>query len=545
MLQFLLCIMFLLSIMLQAYAGDSLREAAEKGDANAQLAYGKLLVEESSCSSGKGCPPREKEEKNKKEAALWIQKAADQGLAEAWFWLAYAGLGTEDGAYYYTKAAEKGYPQAFEQLLGFTAGGSPEEIKEQKRLADLARKLQITSVYPKTLKAIDYCYEAGKPVILAADLPTAKEKEDFNRYAFEERISALVNRIFPRLQENKQKAEVQEAMNQVLTNRKQAAFNYQNIHNKEDLALKLQAAIQNAYQEYGNDNDRKAEEFTEQLRDIIDLDPLPYNPCLTLNPNIRAGQNLDNYRKCLLSQTEYDYSAIAEMYANGWGVKENATLAMAFLCSNGTTSDNITQLHLGGRLDMCDGDTITLNTCSGIRENIEMNQKPSEMVDIMKGWTPPQKKAFSHLEYTAEDFFRSTTSSAENIEWRVSSFEDRTNYLSEFYQTIKSSEAGKLPSDTAADKAAVGSRMTFAQADKKLNELYSRLMKEQFHEEDFGITKDGIKTTQRKWLKYRDAWVAFAHVRYPDSAPDLWKTWLTKKRILQLERLVDIELGQQ
>ena len=56
---------------------EALRSAAERGDAQAQLDYAKAL--------GSQHP----------DARAWAQHAADQGLAEAWFWLGYHAPGDE------------------------------------------------------------------------------------------------------------------------------------------------------------------------------------------------------------------------------------------------------------------------------------------------------------------------------------------------------------------------------------------------------------------------------------------------------------------
>ena len=39
------------------------------------------------------------------------------------------------------------------------------------------------------------------------------------------------------------------------------------------------------------------------------------------------------------------------------------------------------------------------------------------------------------------------------------------------------------------------------------------------------------------WLKYRDAWVRFAAIRYPDVSKFAWMTLLTEKRMERLEKL--------
>ena len=51
------------------------------------------------------------------------------------------------------------------------------------------------------------------------------------------------------------------------------------------------------------------------------------------------------------------------------------------------------------------------------------------------------------------------------------------------------------------------------------------------------VNADGVRDTQRAWLRYRDAWVAFAATRWPDTAGDAWRAWLTDTRTAALETI--------
>ena len=52
------------------------------------------------------------------------------------------------------------------------------------------------------------------------------------------------------------------------------------------------------------------------------------------------------------------------------------------------------------------------------------------------------------------------------------------------------------------------------------------------------VTKESIKTTQRQWIKYRDAWITFCKSKYPAIDSLSLKTWLTNTRIEQLQGLM-------
>jgi TPR repeat protein len=143
---------------------ESLKKAAEKGDPKAQLNYGKSLTDSS-----------------REEAGKWIQKAADQGLGEAWYWLGFAGLGSKNELYYYEKAAELKYKDAFDHLfdaLIFRAGSSS-DINKAKKYADLARKFRIDLGFGghESLQTIDRCFAAGPLKIPDTDQPSENEKK--------------------------------------------------------------------------------------------------------------------------------------------------------------------------------------------------------------------------------------------------------------------------------------------------------------------------------------------------------------------------------
>jgi len=134
------------------------RAAAERGDAQAQLAMANAL--------GSRDPA----------ARVWALKAAEQGVAEAWFWLGYHTAGDE-AQVYYRKAADMGYAQAFSYVLDnllFRAGPSA-DVRAAKRYADLSRARQLDT--GRDLDVVDRCAEAGTPAIPPAHHPSSVERQ--------------------------------------------------------------------------------------------------------------------------------------------------------------------------------------------------------------------------------------------------------------------------------------------------------------------------------------------------------------------------------
>jgi hypothetical protein len=85
---------------------------------------------------------------------------------------------------------------------------------------------------------------------------------------------------------------------------------------------------------------------------------------------------------------------------------------------------------------------------------------------------------------------------------------------------------GALPSGSEADLAA---------ADAKLNAEYRDALSS-----DRGLCRDGDSTCiapqltrsmERAWIRYRDAWVAYARLRWPQVSEASWRAYLTEQRV--------------
>jgi uncharacterized protein YecT (DUF1311 family) len=416
----------------------SLRSSAEKGDPKAQLEYGKSIKDQS-----------------REEAAKWIQKAADQGSGEAWYLLGYMGLGTKQAEYYYEKAAEKSYPEAFQPLLDalIFRAGSAANIEKAKKFADLARKNKISFGYSSedSFQVIDRCFEAGPPKMPVSDLPTSVEKKQF-----------------------------------------------------------LQS---------------KAE-------------------CGSYNEGVDQERDLVSFRKCLLSQEDQDNVSLAEIYANGWGVKRNAMLAIALVCRGSmvpaelegmvnTLYSTKSEDRLRTEFTFCDHATSGLSGgfCAAEAEKIEAKKRSKEVTKISEKWSDSQKLAFFKLKTAAEDFFDESASSEQDLSGSGRAqfvINEQAAMKQDFMSSLEAFEKGQLPSDK-----------DFAGADKELNRVYALVMKRKYEEGPGAVTKEGIRSTQRKWVTYRDAWVEFGKSKYPEITTEAWKAWLTKKRIAKLKEFVE------
>jgi len=359
----------------------------------------------------------------REEARVWAQKAADQGLADAWFWLAQR---TEGGGpiSYYEKAAEGGYAEAFPELFEalLLRAGDKADVAKAKHYADLARKRHVEFYdSEKVLETIDRCFEAGSAAIPKHDTPRDEEGKS--------------------------------------------------------------------------------------VRD----DP---------RGNV----------------------ALAEAYANGWGVKRNGKLALALICRScevpaeledmvETLYDTQDDATLDEPFRFCDHITsgISGGVCAAQEEAKQSKKREGELGSLEKNWTAPQKDAFERLRKAAEAFFDERSGSEIDRSGTARdqmTIDERATLEDAFLQALRDFEAHHYPTDA-----------TFARADKELNAVYARLMKPGALDDKGTVNADGVKKTQRLWIRYRDAWTAFAAARYPGFSADAVKTWCTDLRTQQLAEL--------
>ncbi|HYG46669.1 MAG TPA: lysozyme inhibitor LprI family protein [Allosphingosinicella sp.] len=67
--------------------------------------------------------------------------------------------------------------------------------------------------------------------------------------------------------------------------------------------------------------------------------------------------------------------------------------------------------------------------------------------------------------------------------------------------------------------------------DSALNAAYRKRLGETSGEHYPGaVTRQGVRDAERAWLRYRDAFLAFAAIKFPRVPRDELAAWLTRKR---------------
>ncbi|PBJ83501.1 hypothetical protein CMZ84_03070 [Lysobacteraceae bacterium NML93-0399] len=240
------------------------------------------------------------------------------------------------------------------------------------------------------------------------------------------------------------------------------------------------------------------------------------------------------------------------LYANGEGVARDLRLARRFACEYGGAPAEVSArlAHLqrveddaaSKRFDVCDDITsgYMAGFCVGRAASFAHVAREREWQALQSDWTPAQKAAWHSVRQAADAYFEYAGSAEIDLTGtaRAAFSVDARQLLEvQLLDDVQAFERGRLPGHTAAD---------FARADRELNLVYGRVRSELRAGATapeyslFGtITADGVRDTQRAWLRYRDAWVAFAATRWPDTPADTWRAWLTESRTQMLASIVD------
>lgn len=242
------------------------------------------------------------------------------------------------------------------------------------------------------------------------------------------------------------------------------------------------------------------------------------------------------------SFTPNDNMKWAEGFANGWGVKRDRQKALAFVCHGSTVPAELNGMvaYLLGRKGIvafqepfrfCDHVTSSENggLCSSAAEDRQQSGRNTQFDAHTAKWSAQQKSAFAYLQNVAEKYFSEHAGSEQDMSGSARNtffIEEEAKLRDELLASLNRFEKGNRPPKgdlTAADKA--------------LNATYKTLLKNTDWQMTGTVKPEGIRSTQRLWLKYRDAWAAFGPVRYPGTKAQDWKAWATRERITTLKSI--------
>jgi uncharacterized protein YecT (DUF1311 family) len=227
------------------------------------------------------------------------------------------------------------------------------------------------------------------------------------------------------------------------------------------------------------------------------------------------------------------------VYANGRGARQDYDVAIHLACgiegapaeSDARVTDLADRRKRGdkdGDFDYCDGITsgLAAGYCAGHRESVEGAKREAAWAQLTAAWSPAEKQALARLRAAHEAFAQASGggevdhSGTARAAMEIGAEEALRDAL---LAMLRQLEAGKAP---------VSSHAQYVAADAALNAAYRKELRDVEPNAGTGaVTRDGIRDAQRAWLAYRDAFLAFAAVRYPKVPRETLATWLTLKRI--------------
>ncbi|MES2442481.1 MAG: lysozyme inhibitor LprI family protein [Pseudomonadota bacterium] len=234
---------------------------------------------------------------------------------------------------------------------------------------------------------------------------------------------------------------------------------------------------------------------------------------------------------------------LMQLYANGLGVEPNPDLATAYACEiDGAPAEiNLRVLHMQGlktspeiNADYCDDITsgLAMGLCTARRSEAAAIGRDARIKALTDRLSPaaasayaPMKRAFDAYVVARSDGEVDQSGTARG----AFIVEEQDRLLDQYLLDLGRLLGGRWPPATAAAAQA---------ADAKLNASYRAALESNAPEGNFTtITPDLIRTTQRAWLAYRDAWLRFAAVAAPGVPRDAVLARLTNLRTAQLDEL--------
>jgi uncharacterized protein YecT (DUF1311 family) len=229
------------------------------------------------------------------------------------------------------------------------------------------------------------------------------------------------------------------------------------------------------------------------------------------------------------------------LYANGEGIPRNIPLAIRFACEAGGAPMEIElrTKHLeslgtaasenSAKFSFCDDITsgFMQGFCTARDSEIRDQTRAETLNALVSHFTPAQHLAFDKLNKSEETYALAHASGEIDLSGTARAMfqiEAQDTLRDDFLAALQLFEQGKFPN---------GSTAQYSEADERLNSAYRGALSDaEEHKSDYGgaVQPTGIRDAERAWLQYRDAWIAFAKLRYPSVPASAWLVLLTNDR---------------
>jgi Lysozyme inhibitor LprI len=221
------------------------------------------------------------------------------------------------------------------------------------------------------------------------------------------------------------------------------------------------------------------------------------------------------------------------IYANGTGARRDVDVAIHLACGIAGLAPaeydaRVTHLarlrgaaRRGPAFHYCDDISggLAEGLCSAHRAALARPQREAALRALIARWTPEERAAFEPLRRAFEEFVAASAAgdlASASLRGRL-----EQGLRDQFAEMLQRLSAGRAPRFTVGQ---------FGTEDLQLNQAYrARLEDERLYDAP-GISVASLQNAQRAWLRYRDAFIAFARVKYPTVARESLAAWITRNR---------------
>lgn len=251
-------------------------------------------------------------------------------------------------------------------------------------------------------------------------------------------------------------------------------------------------------------------------------------------------------RLCALTQAPSDPSLepfagrtmLMTVYANGAGARRDLDIAIHLACgiSGAPASEQDSRIlrlaalrdrgWRGAGFDYCDevAGGLGAGLCAAHRAALARPQREAAQRALIARWTPQERAAFEPLRRAFEDFV--AASAAGDLVRSGTAYASLRRRLEQglrdqFADMLQRLSSGDAPHFTAAE---------LRTEDLQLNQAYRSRIADERQYDAPGISVESIQAAQRAWLGYRDAFLAFAAVKFPNVPQTSLAAWITRNR---------------
>jgi uncharacterized protein YecT (DUF1311 family) len=243
-------------------------------------------------------------------------------------------------------------------------------------------------------------------------------------------------------------------------------------------------------------------------------------------------------------------ATLAMIYANGAGVPRDIDTAIQFVCAESPEPEKDGRIEMIESIEKIRTDRarhydfcvenggqfwqIVRFECERFAAELKDRQRKKRIAVLAAKWTLEQKTAFHAMLRVHAAFIKASTDGESDpcvtgVTTQEIDIPDELN--DQFAADLTDFERGQLPHFSHEDAVTADQRLNAAFA-KMVDPLIERAKRGDDH---CSKPVAPLRADERAWIAYRDAWLRFAEVRWPEVSRDSWLAFLSKERAGRLE----------